>query len=76
MAARRPGHVMAVQLELSQGVIQDELSRSRALRIDGTDDLIFAVISKRAGVPFRVRDPYVETQRTMKDVRSRRSRRL
>ena len=63
------GDVMATQLGLDWVVLIDELGRSRALRLGETEVMIFPVtmISKRVerDVPFRVRELYQKTARTL-----------
>jgi hypothetical protein len=65
------GDVMAAQLGLSWVVFEDELGRSRALRLGGTDVVVFPVtmISKRVerDVPFRVEELYRKALETVRD---------
>lgn len=63
------GDVMAAQLGLTWVVLEDDLGRSRALRLDETDVVLFPVtmISKRVelDVPFRVEDLYQKAVHTV-----------
>lgn len=60
------GDVMAAQLGFSWAIVEDELGRSRALRLGMSDELVYPVtmISKRveADVPFTVRELYAKAQ--------------
>lgn len=68
------GDVMAAQLGLSWVVFEDQLGRSRALRLGATDVVLFPVtmISKRVerDVPFRVEELYRKAARTVEGSRS------
>ena len=67
------GDVMALRFGLDWVAFQDELGRSRALRLGETDVVIFPVtmISKRveAGVPFDLDELWRKTERTIADAR-------
>ena len=60
------GDVMVAQLGLSWVVVEDELGRSRALRLGESDELVYPVtmISKRveADIRFTVDELYAKAQ--------------
>lgn len=68
------GDVLATELGLSWAVWEDELGRSRALRLD-EDEAVFPVtmISKRVegGVPFRVEELYRSAAEAVETARAR-----
>jgi len=69
------GDVMASELDLAWIVVNDEIGRSRALRMGDTEVLIFPItmISKRVeqGVPFTVQALYDQTVRTVEAERAK-----